>query len=973
MILRTPQTSSGVPQDRSPAAAEPTRQLRHGEPIAADLTQPPPAWPSPDPEQIGAFLSLLGKAPAAVRARAFLPKGHPGKAKDLGRMGPLDLKRLEQWQREHRGLYAVIGDGGDRDAEITGVPALFCEWDDRPRDWQVTAWRDLGLPEPTLMVDTAGRSIHVYWVLDAPIPPAEWQPLQRRLLAHAQADLTISNPSRVMRLPGSWYVGADGTPTGMVRIIHTSGQRYQPEQIAACLPPEDSPEAPPRPAAATAVAAPLTGASAPLLGLLSREIESLARSGCPEGGRDDAAFRVSVAAMVAAEAAAAAGLPIDSTAEALVLGFAARCTPPFPEDEARKCLRSAESQPRTPDPGLAERIAFHKRRLAAPAGSLSHRTAASMPAGDAQPAAAGLSFEERWAAMEAHADAVSGKPWPTMKAIASLSDCARDLELHRLTAHNLEQLLEAAQRRQRPTAAPLLPGAQFSIRATPWAVDGVFRHGLNLLVGQPGAGKSRLSAAAIAAWLRGDRSWLGREMPCDAPVLQRHALIIGTDQPLEDWALTLEPVGLVERQATGDAWLHPRLTLHPLESGTMLDTDGLATIRRWCDAHPHGVVLVDSLAACLPPGIDEDKAAVARPIHALAEAIGRCWALLTHHSRKAAGRDQNLGVGAGRGSSAIDGAVSRVIGLGLIHKMENGVMTPQESDPRRELLSTKRGGATLHLIVSSDGSGFWSNDGSADDLKRQERRERTIAGLTEAQSAVLAVLDEASGGWLTGRQVVEALEPGQEYDNRGAMAAGTRKVLKRLEVIGLIETSKVSRDRLYRLSDAGGDRKESQESHPSRDEVEKTGSNGSNAAAQRVWPALLPSTVGSDRLYSGPPPTDGSEQAVEPPEPVADPADWFDEFGPEPPEPVRATGEPAVEQAKPVAPQHESQESHPVCAGSGEPVALLLSPPSDRIERLAGWDWWPEGEAPQPPAAPAPVAPAPALPPAPMAEQTGLL
>ena len=603
-----------------------------------------------------------------------------------------------------------------------------------------------------------------------------------------------------------------------------------------------------------------------------------------------------------------------------------------------------------------------ERPPAAAASGPSHGAAASVPAGGTQPAAAGLNFEERWAAMEAHADAVSGKAWPTMKAIASLSDCARGLGLQRLTAHNLEQLLEAAQRRQRPTAAPLLPGARFPIRATPWAVDGVFRHGLNLLVGQPGAGKSRLSAAAIAAWLRGDRSWLGREMPCDVPALERHALIIGTDQPLEDWSLTLEPVGLVQRQATGDAWLHPRLTLHPLESGTMLDADGLATIRRWCDAHPHGVVLVDSLAACLPPGIDEDKAAVARPIHALAEAIGGCWALLTHHSRKAAGRDQNLGVGAGRGSSAIDGAVSRVIGLGLIHKMESGVMTPQESDPRRELLSTKRGGATLHLIVSSDGSGFWSNEGSAEDLKRQERRERTIAGLTEAQSAVLAVLDEASG-WLTGRQVVEGLEPGQEYDNRGALAASTRKVLKRLEVIGLVETTKVGRDRLYRLSDAGGDREESQESHPSRDEVEVTGSNGSNAAAQRVWPALLSGTVGSDRLYSGP----------EPPEPVAEPDDWLDEFGPEPPEPVRATGEPAVEQAKPVAPQHESQESHPVCDGSGEPVALLLSPSSDRIETEAGVRWHRLGFAPQPAAASAPIATPPALPSPPMATQPGLL
>merc|ERR1711952_110573 len=49
----------------------------------------------------------------------------------------------------------VIGDGGYKRTEITRCPALFVEWDDKPPDWQRTAWRELGLPEPTLQVDTA--------------------------------------------------------------------------------------------------------------------------------------------------------------------------------------------------------------------------------------------------------------------------------------------------------------------------------------------------------------------------------------------------------------------------------------------------------------------------------------------------------------------------------------------------------------------------------------------------------------------------------------------------------------------------------------------------------------------------------------------------------------------------------------------------------------------------------------------------
>lgn len=457
------------------------------------------------------------------------------------------------------------------------------------------------------------------------------------------------------------------------------------------------------------------------------------------------------------------------------------------------------------------------------------------PAAKAAATKGQLTFEQRWQALEDHAAGIAAQPWPAMKATASLASRASELDLHRITARQLEQLLEDAQRRQRPTSAPIEPGGAFRIQPTPWAVAGLFRHGLNLLVGQPGAGKSRLAAACIAAWLRGDQTWLNLDLPCELPVEQRHALIVGTDQPLEDWSLTLAPVGLVQRLSPTEVQVHGRLTLHGLEAGTQLDVDGLALIRRWCDDHPGGVVLVDSLAACLPPGIDEDKPAAARPIHALQDALGSCWGLITHHSRKGAGRDGNIGVGAGRGSSAIDGAVSRVIGLGLIHKIENGVLQPQESDPRRELLSTKRGGKTLHLVIRSDGDGYWSNEGSAEDLKRQERAERQRANLTDAQTDALAVLEDASG-WLTGRQVAEALLPaGEEYDGKGSHAANCRRVLKRLETIGLIESQRVGLDRAFRVAGQQDQPAAPNHSNASRvDEFDLGGSNSSNVAAQGV-------------------------------------------------------------------------------------------------------------------------------------------
>ena len=359
---------------------------------------------------------------------------------------------------------------------------------------------------------------------------------------------------------------------------------------------------------------------------------------------------------------------------------------------------------------------------------------------------------------------------------------------------------------------------------------------------------------------------------------QRYGLIIGTDQSLMDWHLTLGPVGLTTKVSNTEVRLHDRLTLYGLESGLQLDADGLNIIRRWVDDHPGGMVLVDSLAQCLPVGIDEDKSSAARPVHQLQEVLGDAWAILTHHTRKGAGKEGNIGVGAGRGSGAIDAAVSRVIGLGLIYKMENGQMMAQESDPRRELLSTKRGGKTEHLIVSSDANGYWDLHGTADALKAQERRQRALSNLTNQQSAALAAV-EVADGWISTRDVVKALlADDEEYDSTNAKAVNTRKALKRLEELGLIATQRVGNDRSYRAVEPAEQR-----------EVEEIGSTGSTLMNKGI--SLAQPVADSS-----------STQPVEPSELTVESV--------EPPELVGPAAEPSAEPVKSAAAQSLSQLSY---------------------------------------------------------------
>lgn len=183
------------------------------------------------------FLSLLGKPPHETRLRGFLPSGHPLKSSDSGRKSAFSSESVTSWQQEGRGVYAVINNGGDTDAQITSCNALFCEWDDRDVSWQISAWRELNLPEPSFIVLTGGKSAHLYWRFTSPINVETWRDLQTRLLEYADADRTLKNPSRVMRLPGAWHLGPDGNANSQTVILgQPSGRSYTVEAFEQILP-----------------------------------------------------------------------------------------------------------------------------------------------------------------------------------------------------------------------------------------------------------------------------------------------------------------------------------------------------------------------------------------------------------------------------------------------------------------------------------------------------------------------------------------------------------------------------------------------------------------------------------------------------------------------------------------------------------------------------------------------------------------
>ena len=194
------------------------------------------------------FLELLGKDPDKTWIRCL--RQHEEQTGTGADTQHLKLKA-------NASAFFVTGNGDPangrnlEDSDITSCPALFVEWDDGASiEEQLQRWQALELPEPSVMVATGGKSVHCYWVLQEPISAAEWKRITARLIAHCNSDKQCSNPSRVMRLPGSvYYDKKTGKATGQCRILSSAGTRYSAAEVEACLP---------EPKPAKPVAAPLS-------------------------------------------------------------------------------------------------------------------------------------------------------------------------------------------------------------------------------------------------------------------------------------------------------------------------------------------------------------------------------------------------------------------------------------------------------------------------------------------------------------------------------------------------------------------------------------------------------------------------------------------------------------------------------------------------------------------------------------------
>lgn len=292
-----------------------------------------------NPTQVFKHLALLGfKHRNKVCFRA-IKNGQAIKMKGL------DLVKIRKLNHDGYAIYLVVNPGGDTDADITAGNAIFYEHDNLSKDEQLVLWQKLNLPQPTFQLDTGGKSIHSYWVFHEPITVDQWRELQTDLLNYADADRSIKNPSRVMRLAGCFHQKT----SEMSMVVTQSGFKYDYEGLRAIIPGVSAvnPDIP-------IINIPISSNDSPPLEIFISKLNRDLLGGIGEGGRNTAGFKLAKDLFGAETRLGQLGINCSDTAENLVRQFARNCNPPLPDAEIENIIK--KTQFKTPQGSLNDEM-----------------------------------------------------------------------------------------------------------------------------------------------------------------------------------------------------------------------------------------------------------------------------------------------------------------------------------------------------------------------------------------------------------------------------------------------------------------------------------------------------------------------------------------------------------------------------------------------------------------------------------------
>lgn len=135
--------------------------------------------------------------------------------------------RLRQLNEQGAGVFVMVNQGdcrGRRKDNVTGVRALFVDLDGAPLEPVL-----LAPIAPHIVVESSPGRFHAYWLLNDGFPLEDFKPFQVHLARFFNADPSVNDLPRVMRLPGFNHCKNGVHPTKILSI--QDGQKLSREQF----------------------------------------------------------------------------------------------------------------------------------------------------------------------------------------------------------------------------------------------------------------------------------------------------------------------------------------------------------------------------------------------------------------------------------------------------------------------------------------------------------------------------------------------------------------------------------------------------------------------------------------------------------------------------------------------------------------------------------------------------------------------